>query len=66
MKEKLGGSLLDLIDRERRGEDIDRVLFRQLVSMLTELGRNVYEEHFEARFLELSGSFYSAEAQGLL
>jgi len=63
IKDRLLTMLLDLVQRERQGEMIERSLLRTVTSMLVELGRDVYTRDFEANFLAASGTFYAAEAQ---
>jgi cullin 3 len=56
---------LGLVVRERKGEAIDRIAFREITKMLLDLGINsraVYEEDFERPFLEASATFYRTEA----
>ena len=63
IKERLLQMLLDLIQRERQGEMIERGLLKTVTSMLVELGRDVYQRDFEANFLQASSTFYHAESQ---
>ncbi|KAG2654004.1 cullin-3A-like [Panicum virgatum] len=60
---RLLDTLLDLIDRERMGEVINRGLMRSITKMLMDLGPAVYQDDFEKPFLEVSASFYSGESQ---
>ncbi|KAJ0988326.1 hypothetical protein J5N97_006682 [Dioscorea zingiberensis] len=60
---RLLDTLLDLIQRERKGEVINRGLMRNVTKMLMDLGSSVYQENFEKPFLEVSASFYSLESQ---
>ncbi|KAJ0988325.1 hypothetical protein J5N97_006681 [Dioscorea zingiberensis] len=60
---RLLDTLLDLIERERTGEVINRGLMRNVTKMLMDLGSSVYQENFEKPFLEVSASFYSLESQ---
>lgn len=65
IKDRLLLTLIDLIQRERTGEVIDRSLFRNVTQMLIDLGvnsRTVYEEDFETHFLETSAAFYKRES----
>ncbi|CAN9500900.1 unnamed protein product [Ophioblennius macclurei] len=62
-------TLLEMIARERRGEAVDRGAIRNACQMLMVLGlggRSVYEEDFEAPFLETSAEFFQMESQKLL
>jgi cullin-4 len=52
--------LLQLIEKERVGEVIDRALVKQLLRMLTQL--QVYGESFEERFLQETTAFYRKES----
>jgi len=63
IKDRLLQMLLDMIQRERHGEMIERGLLRTITSMLVELGRDVYTRDFEAPFLQASSTFYQAESQ---
>ncbi|KAJ6689421.1 hypothetical protein OIU85_005789 [Salix viminalis] len=60
---RLQNTLLELVQRERTGEVIDRGLMRNIVKMLMDLGSSVYQEDFEKPFLEVSAEFYSCESQ---
>ena len=65
VKGRLVKLLLSNIDKERRGEQIDRLLMKNSLSMLVELGvhsRDVYEEDFEKVFLETTRDFYHNES----
>jgi cullin 3 len=64
--ERLTGTLLELIGRERAGETIDRGLVRASTQMLSDLGAGVYSDDFERAFLAASAEFYAAEAQAAL
>ncbi|KAL1522667.1 hypothetical protein AB1Y20_017645 [Prymnesium parvum] len=63
IKDRLLGLLLELIQRERMGEMIDRSLMKTFSGMFVELGRDVYSRDFEAPFLAASTTFYQAESQ---
>ena len=63
IKERLLHMLLDMVQRERMGEMIERGLLKTVTSMLVELGRDVYQRDFEAHFLASSATFYQAESQ---
>jgi len=63
IKDRLLHMLLDLVQRERMGEMIERGLLKTITSMLVELGRDVYTRDFEAPFLNASATFYQAESQ---
>ena len=63
IKDRLLHMLLDLVQRERTGEMIERGLLKTITSMLVELGRDVYTRDFESPFLSASATFYQAESQ---
>ncbi|XP_052215829.1 cullin-4A-like [Dreissena polymorpha] len=56
--------LLQLIDRERSGEAVDRGRLKSLLRMLSDL--QIYMEAFEKRFLEATDSLYRVEGQRLM
>ncbi|KAK1423317.1 hypothetical protein QVD17_18615 [Tagetes erecta] len=60
---RLRDRLLELVQRERSGEVIDRGLMRNVIKMLMDLGPSVYQEDFEKPFLRLSADFYRGESQ---
>ncbi|OVA13346.1 Cullin [Macleaya cordata] len=60
---RLLNTLLELVQRERTGEVINRGLMRNIIKMLMDLGSSVYQEDFEKPFLEVSANFYSVESQ---
>ena len=62
IRDRLLQMLLDLVQRERQGEMIERSLVKTVTSMLVELGRDVYAKDFEASFLQSSAVFYQAES----
>ncbi|XP_045810039.1 cullin-3A-like [Trifolium pratense] len=66
IKTRLSNTLLDLICRERVGEDVNGELIRNITKMLMDLGSSVYEQEFETPFLQVSAEFYRAESQKLL
>lgn len=59
VKRKLVSGLLELIERERRGETINRSLMRSLLRMFVQL--KIYAETFEGEFLVATGNFYREE-----
>lgn len=63
---RLLDTLLELIQRERTGEIINRGLMRNIIKMLMDLGSSVYQEDFEKHFLEVSADFYRAESQDFI
>ncbi|KAJ4756829.1 Cullin family protein [Rhynchospora pubera] len=60
---RLQDTLLDLVQRERTGDVINRGLMRNITKMLMDLGSSVYQDDFEKPFLDVSASFYSGESQ---
>ncbi|XP_048442786.1 cullin-1-like [Pyrus x bretschneideri] len=58
-------AVIDLIDKEREGEQIDRALLKNVVDIFVEIGMGQmgsYEEDFEAHLLVDSGEYYSRKA----
>ncbi|XP_071636593.1 cullin-3-like [Temnothorax longispinosus] len=70
VKEHLRETLLGMVTRERRGEEVaDRSAIKNACQMLITLGinnRQVYEENFERPFLQQSAEFYKGESQKFL
>lgn len=65
VKDRLRHILLENIANERSGQLIERMLMRNTLSMLAELGvdgPSVYEEDFEQYFLETTRDFYRRES----
>lgn len=60
---RLQSTLLELVQRERTGEVINRGLMRNVTKMLADLGYIVYQEDFEKPFIEVSADFYRGESQ---
>ncbi|WAR28774.1 CUL4A-like protein [Mya arenaria] len=56
--------LLQLIERERTGEAVDRGRLKSLLRMLSDL--QIYVDAFEKRFLEATDDLYRAEGQRLM
>lgn len=56
---KTVAGILRLIESERQGNSVDRMLCSELLRMLTSLG--LYESSFQQDFLDDSRSFYEAE-----
>lgn len=58
-------AVIDLIHKEREGEQIDRELVKNVIDMFVEIGNgrtNAYKEDFEAHMLENTGDYYSRKA----
>uniref|UniRef100_A0A7S2RUN5 Cullin-4 n=1 Tax=Mucochytrium quahogii TaxID=96639 RepID=A0A7S2RUN5_9STRA len=60
VEEKVISGFLDLIARERNGEDVNYSICTCIVRMLVAL--QLYEEKFEARFLQETCDFYKQES----
>lgn len=55
--------IMDMIQKERGGEIVNRSLIRAVTKMLVDLGMPVYVEDFEKPFLAAAADFYKKEAQ---
>eukprot|EP00899_Mesostigma_viride_P019647 jgi/Mesvir1/27684/Mv07403-RA.1 len=64
--DRLQTTLLREVHRERLGEVVDRGLLRAVISMLSDLGPDIYQDEFEAAFLAAASEFYTAEAAQLI
>lgn len=60
---RLKDTLLEIVQKERGGEVINRGLMRNIVKMLMDLGPSVYQQDFEKPFLDVSANFYRGESQ---
>ncbi|GJU73314.1 cullin-3A-like protein isoform X1 [Tanacetum coccineum] len=60
---RLRDTLLEIVQKERSGEVINRGLMRNIVKMLMDLGPSVYQQDFEKPFLDVSANFYRGESQ---
>lgn len=56
--------LLMLIDRERKGDAVDRTLLKSLLRMLSDL--QIYQDAFESKFLMATEKLYAFEGQKLV
>ncbi|CAG0898641.1 unnamed protein product [Darwinula stevensoni] len=56
--------LLQLIEKERAGEVVDRTLLKSLLRMLSDL--QIYREAFEHKFLEATDELYAVEGHQLV
>ncbi|RWS29109.1 cullin-4A-like protein [Leptotrombidium deliense] len=56
--------LLQLVEKERAGESVDRCLLKSLLRMLSDL--QIYKEVFEGKFLQATEELYAAEGQRLM
>eukprot|EP00112_Aurelia_sp_Birch-Aquarium-sp1_P011658 Seg2450.2 transcript_id=Seg2450.2/GoldUCD/mRNA.D3Y31 product=Cullin-3 protein_id=Seg2450.2/GoldUCD/D3Y31 len=69
IRESLRNTLLTMIERERKGEVINRSSIKNVCQMLMTLGvgsRDVYKEDFEKPFLDQSADFYRLESEKFL
>ncbi|RNA24751.1 cullin-3 isoform X1 [Brachionus plicatilis] len=69
IKDHLRNTLLDMVNKERRGELTDRSAIKNACQMLMTLGiesRSVYYQDFEEPFLHQSAEFYRLESQNFL
>jgi cullin 3 len=69
VKARLLENLLGMIERERMGEQIDRILMKDSLSMLVDLGvktRTVYTQDFEEAFLATTQQFYANESRNFI
>lgn len=63
IRDRLLDTLLELVQRERTGDIINRGLMRNITKMLMDLGTTVYQDDFEKPFLDASAIFYRSESQ---
>lgn len=69
IRESLRNTLLTMIERERKGEVVNRLAIKNVCQMLMTLGigsRDVYKEDFEQPFLDQSAEFYRLESEKFL
>lgn len=59
-------TLLTMVDKERKGEVVDRFFIKNVCQMLVMLGTNVYQDDFERHFLKVSAEFYKLESEKFL
>ncbi|CAG0921051.1 unnamed protein product [Notodromas monacha] len=64
VESRTSDGILSKIERERKGESIDRNLLRSLLRMLSDL--QIYQESFEKKFLVATGDLYSEEGKELV
>lgn len=57
---KMRTGLLKLIENDRKGDDVDKILIKNLLRMLSALG--LYTSQFEKYFLDASSIFYKNES----
>jgi len=62
IKDRLLRTLLELVERERCNETIERGLIKTVTGMLVELGQEVYQRDFEGPFLATTAEFYRKES----
>jgi len=56
--------LLQLIEKERHGDAVDRSLLKSLLRMLSDL--QIYQDAFETEFLQATDRLYASEGQRLM
>lgn len=61
---KTRAGLLQLIEAERNGDNVNRLLLSHLLRMHTALG--IYESNFQGPFLESTSEYYAAEGARLM
>ncbi|KAI9122857.1 hypothetical protein K1719_005746 [Acacia pycnantha] len=59
---KVRDAVISLIDQEREGKQIDRVLLKNVLDIFVEIGMDCYENDFEAAMLKDTASYYSQKA----
>ncbi|KAG5228476.1 cullin [Salix suchowensis] len=62
---KAKDAVLDVIGKERDGEQIDRALLKNVLDIFVEIGMSqmdLYEDDFEAHMLQGTGAYYSVKA----
>ncbi|PNW75189.1 hypothetical protein CHLRE_12g516500v5 [Chlamydomonas reinhardtii] len=64
IKERTVEGLLELVQRERCGEGVNRALLQRLLRMLSSLG--IYTDAFHEPFMKASGQFYRSEGERLV
>uniref|UniRef100_A0A915HMC9 Cullin-4 n=1 Tax=Romanomermis culicivorax TaxID=13658 RepID=A0A915HMC9_ROMCU len=64
VENRLINGLLLLIEQERSGEQVDRMLLKNLLRMLSNL--QIYQQMFEQRFLVASEQLYALEGQRII
>ncbi|KFM58691.1 Cullin-4A, partial [Stegodyphus mimosarum] len=64
VQNKTVDGLLQLIEKERNGETVDKGLLKNLLRMLSDL--QIYQQAFEVKFLEATEQLYAAEGQRLM
>ncbi|XP_006639256.1 cullin-4A isoform X1 [Lepisosteus oculatus] len=64
VQSRTADGILELVERERGGEAVDRSLLRSLLGMLSDL--QVYKDSFEQKFLKETNRLYAAEGQRLM
>ncbi|GMY16840.1 cullin-1 [Fagus crenata] len=58
-------AVINLIDKEREGEQIDRALLKNVIDIFVEIGTEqmeLYKQDFEAQMLQDSSAYYSGKA----
>eukprot|EP00884_Botryococcus_braunii_P000722 jgi/Botrbrau1/10650/Bobra.53_2s0008.1 len=63
IRERMLAIMLEMVEKERRGEVIARALIKAITAMLVDLGLQTYQQEFEQVYLAKTAEFYQAEAQ---
>jgi cullin 1 len=72
LKERLLGTLLNIIDKDRVGEQIDRTMISNMVQSYLRLGVDeqqpvvYYQKEFQVKFIERTNEFYAKESADFL
>lgn len=69
VKAEVTVALLELIEKDRKGEQVDRDLLRSVIQIYVEMGMDsqlMYLEEFEKPFMQATSEFYSREAANWL
>lgn len=64
VQSKTVDGILNLIEKERNGDAVDRGLLKSLLRMLSDL--QIYAKVFEGRFLRVTEEFYAREGRNLI
>jgi hypothetical protein len=66
LKQKIINTMLEQVQKERNGEDMDRIVMQKVVVMMDEIdepeNKTLYDTQFEAPFLMNTKDFYNKES----
>ena len=62
VRERLLAILMDMVQKERNGDVINRSIIKSMTTMLTDLGQAVYVDDFEAHFISCASEFYKVRS----